>query len=767
MRCLLPLFFCLVVVGTLQAQSAWKLNLDTWVFNPILSPNGRYLVYYTNKDSVFVECVEVTSGTRIWARPVKNSKNWAITQFIGNDTIMIGEENRYEFLSVRNGSTIASLPIIGESWQDLTWGFESDANYDTLRPWIRDSIGIYYFRDGMQIVDLRKISIIYQTTESIKRVKHYVWENYMMIKPVSGGDTIYIIDFKINQLVYKRSIKNGEPNEEIFQPFLVSNSRILTFDKESIQCVDMATGNVKSVIKINPTEPESFLPVICNSGLLLVVSDKGIQTIYDTETGLIRCKTKPNKVPGIVEQVIELPNEESVLFVYDDKARMSMYKIQTTTGDLLWSRPLFVQDGSYVSGHKQESSIWASIGHFFLTQFAYGARNQSAAGRFGYRSSDGFGFDVTRDMLRGDYFQRKQEEREANQRAAKEFREAIQHANDVYSSWINPKKSSDGYATLLSSDSTTIMVAAAGKIYTPATADKARTFDGEGIFTVQVSDGMVIESIRCPMLAYAGSQKVNAVTDLNIQKLDSARVLIGSNDLYVVRNGGIEHLSFGGEAVTFLNSSRSAVNIRSDHYELYYDYWRIDVSTTPARKYLIARSYTTNIVFHDTATVFTTLRVGKEAIESFPLIFGDVSDSSFTQRKWVITEDEMDSMNIGYLDGRDVKWNSRLHGIWIDSANVFLMGSRRVGYVSSDGSCRWSDPWSPMDLGTKLGLTKYGKSIVYSTGSETVVINPTCPMKVVGLSKIPIQDTELLVSKDTYAIIVDKRHGIIEGYPVK
>ncbi len=77
------------------------------------------------------------------------------------------------------------------------------------------------------MLDLKKLSIIYQTEESLTSVKYFTWNNYLMIKPMSRGDTVYFIDVKNNELVYKYSKRDRDLNNSIFQLVAVGKQYLL------------------------------------------------------------------------------------------------------------------------------------------------------------------------------------------------------------------------------------------------------------------------------------------------------------------------------------------------------------------------------------------------------------------------------------------------------------------------------------------------------------------------------------------------------------
>src|SRR5690606_32033395 len=99
----------LLVAGASGQSTKWELRLETEVYQPMLSPDGLHLVYFTDDDEVIATCVDVASGRKVWDRPLKDFEQYTIARFIGNDTILLGQEHRYEFVHVPDGKLLTSL----------------------------------------------------------------------------------------------------------------------------------------------------------------------------------------------------------------------------------------------------------------------------------------------------------------------------------------------------------------------------------------------------------------------------------------------------------------------------------------------------------------------------------------------------------------------------------------------------------------------------------------------------------------------------------
>jgi hypothetical protein len=465
--------------------------------------------------------------------------------------------------------------------------------------------------------------------------------------------------------------------------------------------------------------------------------------------GKLLWQTEPEAVQGVAEQLVELPNDEALMMSYDGNGKMTAHKINASSGKIIWSKPMFTQDGSFETGHKQGSKVWATVAKVALMVLTTQA--QASPGRFGYNPRSGF------MEYRPDPFASMN-----NSRIRRENEEARRRANDMYNSWINTQKSSDGYASLLATNDEQAIFSLAGKIYTPDGPQKE--YDGEGIVTISLKDGSVANRTKCSMLSKSESGKFNAFKDMNIQKLDSAKALIGVHDVYILRGDDVERHSFGEDNLKFINSGSNAITFTTNHDDEYYDYWRIDASVNPSRQVLVARSTSPNVTFFDSADVATSLNITEEGISAFAPITGEISGASFASPKWSLSEADLDKLDLDLPD--KVNPANRLQGITIRGGDVLLMGEDGLGYISSDGKCRWDQRWNPKPELVTLGVTKIGHGLIYSTNDITCIYDDHCPATQIAKHEISSRYTKIMLTKTDDALVIDLDVGIIWGYPL-
>ncbi len=765
MKVLLTLLLLVTALATATGQDKWKIDVGADIEYNTSSPDGNRLLYLVEDgDNAIATCVNTQTGQKLWTRTLEEFDRYPLCRFVNNDTVLLGQKRQFEFLNAESGGVLATIPIADESWDDLKLKPAPDAEHDSLTPYIDGDIGVFYFYRAMQILDLKNLSVIYQTGWSPNSLKYYRWGPALMINPKGGGDTIYFLDVSKRKMIYKVSSYDSDINSSVYQPFAATTSELLLFNEKNIESIDMATGAKNATIPVDPDDPEYYSPVIFKDALYLMVSDDDVQKMYRTKDGVLLWQSEPGAIKGIVEQVIELPKDEALLFAYDPDGITSAMKVSTSTGKIAWKRPLFVQDGKLDPGHKEGSRFLATLATIAVVAVR-SYLGVGSGGGYSYRPMSSSYIDPRTGLIetRGSTFPDINEEREARRR----MEEQKKFINDTFNSWVNKRKVTPGYVQVVTQNDEQLSLALVGRIYEPVKGDDADDYNGEAMLTLKVADGSVVQSRPFEMLAKSDSKAFNAFRDMHMITFGETRVLVGVHDIYVVRGQQVERVTFGEDKVKLLDSSLTSITFHVNHDDGdRFDYWRYDVGGPETKRMLIARSEYANVVFIDTVAPATTIRFTPDLIEAFPLVTGEATDASFASPKWKLSEAELDKMDFGDLD-ENVSTDTVTQGIAVVGGDVFFLGDDGIGFVSGDGSCRWSHEWSPNMLQQHLGLTKVGNAVAYSMGSYTKVYGTPCPGAEIGAHDISFSDSQVRLSETGTLLVIDTDDNIINGYVLK
>lgn len=713
----------------------WSIDIDEEIMYPQLSTNGNYLVYYLDRDENNVECVNVKTGAKLWSKTLEKFSDEFPGHFINNETFLLGNQNRYEFVHINDGKVMKTLPILGKSWSDAYLGrATTPTSYGTLEPYYVGNMGIFYFEDGFQILDLQKQSLIHQSAECGGYVGYERWEN-MLLLVANECDSIYVLDTAANKMVFKMEMGSGDLSAQALQHFVIHKDQMFLFNENNILSIDLKSQSVAAILPVAPDGVDMYLTVPTSQGMYLLTSEDDKQILYDARTAAVLWETKEGEVPGLADQIKLYDNEKSVVLVtYQEDGKVGAYKLDLKTGKVQWSRLLFEQIGSYNPGHLKADKTGSVLGAIALST----AMNVLNGGR---RDASGY-----RTHYRPNW-------------------EALEAG-------LYKQKSSEGYAYLLDTANTSqITFVMGGQIYTELKKTERDTYDGEGIVTLDVKDGRIIK--HEPYFIIAESDKAgsyNAVRFMTVSSHKTGDIIVGSRDVYVASHGNIEHFAFDHEddQLNYMSRLDSSISISVNHADEWYDYWMIDISAQPARKILCSRSVKENFVLLDTTLFQSRLYYNDDGeLLFYPLKAGDITEASLASPAWKLSEDDLDEMEIGSLEGNKSTADS-IQGIRVSKNNIFLMGSASLGRVSLDRKCRWSHEWELNPEKTRLGLTEVGSYLVYSSGEHTVILDDVCNQaSLVAEHTINFDNVRVLTDKTREIVILDVADGKIFGYHSK
>lgn len=744
--CSIALLTAILSLPGFAQSSKWELNLDAEIKNPILSPNGKYLVY-GHKDNKSAECVDVTTGKVIWSYAIdKKFKKYEIFRFVNDDVVLLGQQNRYEFVNTSNGSLIKSLNILGkDDWSDLVWETKppEEEGYEMIMPYHRANIGIYYFDHGFQIIDLEKREILMETDDPPSKLQYKNWGNAMMILPRSGSDSIYFIDFEKRKLIFRGSMDDHDINTSLYQPFTMNDKELILFNDKNVQSVDLATGNVTATMPVDTDDPDYFLTSDLEDGLHLLVSEDDVQTLYRTKDGTKLWETREKAIPGIVDQLIEMKGQNGLLLLgYKDK-NATVHKIDPKTGEIVWSRDLFKQRGDLETGHKEGSKFGAMLKTFAVSLLT----GTGSASRYGA------GFNPTTGLM------------EYRTSSLSDRMERRRFLNGVYSSFLSRKKKSDAYMDLLTQSEDEAILVVAGRAYNPEDA-KWSAADHEGVYTLNLSDGSITNTSKATLLADKGGA-LNAYSDLKVVQLPvaSASALVGVNDLYIQRGGKVERIPFGKKKITFISSTDSTVVFSANDDDETFDYWLLDARKEPSTLHLLARSDEPNIVFPpDTSTFSKTIQFNDYTITSHPMAQCKPGEEiMIAAADWTLTEDDLDKMEIGRLT-KNIDFADSIQGIYSTVAGFYLMGDDAVALIAPDGTCKWAHEWDPNRMKVRMRPTLLKNHLVVAMGRELMIVKNDCSGTVVAKHEIGFGDSQILTSPSGSVVILNVDDGLIYGY---
>lgn len=756
-KLLITCAFATLLQLTAYCQGAnWKIDVDTEILYSTISENGLHalFIYEDDNDSINLVCIDAINGIILWKQVLTDIKreDYELCKFVVNDMLFFPQKNQYKFINTESGLVEKTIPIIGESWDDLKKSWSFNQSKFLTYPYTNDSIGIFYFDEGFQIIDFKKMEIAYQTSETPSEAIYEYWENTLFINLASGSDTLYFFDLEKKKISYKMPLDKHEINSTVFQKFAIHNNELIIFTEDEIQCIDLQDSKLITTINVDPDNIGAYTLVILKNKLHILLSHENKQYFYRISDGKMLWETKENVFPGIVESALEVPGRDGdcIVLSYEEDGRIMARRIQMNTGEILWGKLLCIQDGNYNPGHKPGSSTGRILASIALSILVRGV----------------IIIPETINAQENEYYTR--------------------YKSSLYNSWISQNKETDGYVTILDIDPDKFTVITAGSLYSPENKNQDN-YDGEGVWTYNISDGLMQESQRKQILVDEDRISVNAYRKLLSINFDSiqTQAILGLHDIYIAKKDTIINFNFGESRINFISKTKTDFVIVADSYKEHFDYWNININTFPPERSLIARSTQANVVFPmpDTTqpylqnylnTSSLTLLISDEEIIAYPRKTGSVDSLTFSSPLWKLSEYEMDSLDLGGIE-HSRSYFDGTQGIFFFSNDVVVMGDDGIGIITDSGKCKWSQEWDMMTRTGALGKEVFNglmgvhmtqDRIMYVTKSKATLLNNACKGSIIAEEEIDYNFLEILKSKDapTFIIIVNTEEGTLSGY---
>lgn len=773
-----------VATSPLSAQ-VWTRDLDTELKNPILSPGGLYMVY-GNDDTEAAECVEVATGRVLWTRPLEDFDKWEIMRFVGDSVVLMGQLDRYEFVRPSDGEVLSTIKLIDKDWDELTWEHQvSEEGMEPIRPHFRANIGIFYFDDGIQILDLEKRTVIMESDDPPSKLQYREWGNVTMILSRGGSDSIWAIDYKQRKVILRASQDDYEINTKLYQPFALNDAQesdydvekdrdespsateMLLFNDENIVSLDPADGSVNATIDIETDDVDFFFTVLLDKQMHIFVCDDDEQRFYRSSTGELLWTIPKDTIPGFIDKVQDLGDGNGLLFGYNDDIG-TLYKVNMADGSIAWRKPMFRFRGGYEPGHREAGGFGAALKTMMVSLLINMVAGPAQRGGFRVNTYTGLRHYPNYLHGTGQY----QETRFTYERS--NYRQRQNMINNIHQGFLAREKKVKAYMDVVSQEGDDLVLVIAGDAHNYDNPNW-REAEEEGIYRLNLKDGSIVEETKTPLLADKEG-KLNAYADLQLIQLPvaQAQAIIGIHDVYIVRKGAIERSPYGEETIVFLGNSDSTVSFQTDLDEDRYDIWTIDASVNPSGYMLAGRSDEPNLVASaDTTVVVQTIQFNDYTITGHPVVRPTPGNVTMTPASWTLTEDDIDDLDIGSLT-RATSFSDQLQGIRSDTNGVLLMGDDGVAFISSDGSCRWSREWNPNKLEVAVHPKFVGNYLVYGLGDDNAIVRLDCSGTDIAYHDISYTDSRFLITDPELkkidhhiAIILDIDDGLIWCYELK
>lgn len=731
----------------------WTMDFGETIVGSQLSEDGKYLVVCIDTDEDNIQCVKMSTGDVVWRATVTydTEKFWG--KFVDSETFLLCRERQYEFRAIANGTVLAELPIMATSWDniaDAPWngatGFAGyvPGQYEPAQPRFFGKIGVFYFQQGMQILNLKERTVLYKSGEVAETVRYEAWNDHVLILPSGSCEHLFIIDTAKNELVYTMESNPEFIEEQLAQHIITAGNQMMFFAVDEIICIDLAKKQKTAALRFSVKNMMGYYPITIASDLYLFTSFGLYQTLYRCRDGKLMWELNDSLLFGAVDNAYLHSNGKDLVVLMCDGKQTSAAVIDFASGQLRWARPLFSFSGGYKIGNyfpATSTSVWAIAGALVagLPMLLYHSGYYVIPAPYG-----------TPTPL---------------------------PSSDI----LAPMKSCAGIATFLRAyDPSHIVLAMSGYIYTTLNLSSNDRYNGEGFVVLNLSNGAVVSYEQVPILSDMSirdrdKEVFNAVQYTRIAAVRYADVVVGQRHAYVVSNERVVSLAMNPDDDTAellcCDWEKSSVICSINRDGEAYEYWQIDAGTLPVKVALRARTETRLFVFPEAATFPCSIISNSEGLSGYDVDKLPLDGQALPPARWLVSADSLDDMDIGNFRRRGAvssKARDSLQGISFIDGDLYLTGRDGVGMISGDGRCRWSIPWNVKIKHQGYPVAKVGAYLLYSTGVEFGIVRAGCGGgTVVERHEVSTDDLIVCTDQKSNLVVARKEQGTVHRYVIE
>ncbi|MDZ4745138.1 MAG: PQQ-binding-like beta-propeller repeat protein [bacterium] len=734
----------------------WSTAFKDDLYSPKLSPDGKHLLVY-HGDTLL--CIEANTGNRLWTKTYKDVERnqHYVTQFTKPDEAFIPGMNSLVWVDLNSGKELASVPTIGELG-DIEFRLPApNTDYDTLQPTVYGDLMVVWYSDGTQVIDLKDKKVIYQTSDDPTVLRIEKWFSTMMLDTES--DTLLFIDGTMRSVVYKHDNQVNPISTDLHQRFFDHKNLLVVLTETNMIVVDKTKGQRLGTILVSPEKTENYIPIVKDDKLYLLVTTESVHEYFDVETQKRLWSIDRKNLDGIADQTTVTSDGDLLVQLFDEDDVLSLAKINTATGKVLWSTKLVTQDGGYEAGHIKPSTALKSIASFAVAT----ALNRLSSSR------DQYGFIRWQTPYKvgpGGILTHNGKAMSSTIDPANLGNETM---NGLTNRKINKKRTSQALFKVIGVNADQIHLLIMGEAHQTWKGKPSSADDGEGVATLDAKSGKVVEFKQQKL--FADNVKKDFNLFLHGETIETANGLLAigaSTVCYVTNTGEVSSLTFDTEDLQLLDTRGTSAVVYGEDSKSMHQMWKIDFSTPKLTRNLVM--YSDDLcdgVTRDTIDFHRTITLFDGAISAYEPL-GDLPKSS-DKIVWKISEDDISKMKVGDLDADSaigMRQGIRLHG-----DHILLLGDDGYAVVdATTGACRKSDEWNAKFNFKRDGMVFVKNAAFYQSDTDVgmVALKSACDVAVLGREMYSYSSGAVLAHKDSGTVIfMDSSAGTLNAYRTK
>lgn len=696
--------------------------------------------------------ISIDGAKTLWTRKLQDDYDYktALMTWMSPTEIVIALDKELEWIDFPTGKSLGKVKLYGEGLEDLkvkdvtgtSWGAE---NHRVHR---HGNVLFVPFSDGYALYDLKNKKELFHSEERLDEYRREFWGNTMLIH--GSMDTAVLVDVTEPRVIYRHNMDGEKIDVTLYQTMVRYKDAALLMIKDNMLCVNAATGKRIGMLGIEPDECETYVPLIVNGTLHLLVQEEEKLKLCDISTGkTVWSLKKSTDVIGTMMEAWTLPNGDILMTSQNEDDEIFAIRLATSNGARKWQQRIAAAEHSFKSGH----------------QFSPGLTFGKTVPSMRYWNNftlDSTGVQTYYSQFGGEALKIHTDEEFMTLLSNGEVHEGAKaHSLCRYLGVINNE--------LILSPIGRLRKAWDGKV-------SEEEDDGEGILKVDIETGKIKSAMAIPFVKNHETQKFDVYNHFKPDRIENGTVLFGTHTLVLIKKDGtIDTLGFSVED----DDEFAVMDFGSDYFTIKYEtpeekhiIWKVYVTPQGFKRELMGMSESDKYisVFFDTTHVPVTLRWFNDALEAFPVM--SEIPKTWPKPLWRFSEDQLEKMDLGSLDVDYTRNDSR--GIHPFKDVVYLLGENALGVIDAKTGCTKTLKWQGWQ---KSAAVKYDcelftlmpGGVMFDMGSDIGIVKSGtgCTLDVIGYTDSQRADQVVVYTlKTSTVLVVDTDENTLNAYRI-
>lgn len=687
--------------------------------------------------------VSVIDGKTLWTKKLDDDYDdkWDVIRWVNDSIVTIPTATSLEWVNGSTGAVVGSVKFPGDGLDAMTKKNSKDGKTDNIRVRRFGPLMIIPFNDQYQVINLHKMSLVYESTDELSDPRYHLWGPTLMI----GGtmDTVAVFDLVEGKLLYKQDMDDLKFDPEIFQTLIrYKDHAVLIFD-ENVILVNVATGKQIANLELSIKDLETYEPLILDGTLhLLLQSDEDLSLMRVADGKVLWKKGANEESYGHTIHAWPLSSTDVLVTTTNPDDDIYVRRISGKDGKLLWSTRLVRSDDSFEQGiYHNPPTLGMTLNPRVMFNSATSWIRTYQLDSVGLPSYyEQLGIDSIGPYTDEDYMAR------------------------LSIDCIHELADGAGIARYVGSHNGDITMVTQGLVYKAWDGKISEgEADGEAVISINPTTGKINKVTPVAFTRNTeGTEKKNLYQFYTPIRNAYGTSIMGSQTMTFIRqDGGVDSLRFPADDEGMYQLG-SGYDYRVMYYEDMNDHfvlWKILFSPNGMKRQLVGYADEKKhlAVFSDTLLTNVTLRYEGGTLYAYEAMFE--MPKTWPKPLWTLNDDALDDLNIGDFEATATR--NDVIGIHPHKDHVLILGTEGCAFIGAKDGCKKVIPWDgwveKQSFTRDLRLFEpMNGGYLFDLGPSAGVIkeNGTCDVSLVAFKEDSPNDLRIVFSKLTSRIVM-------------